>query len=235
MSRTAAILAAALLVATPASAQVMGASELNVDVPVKGAPSPKPVADIYYLAGESGAKETYTLTVKGPATLTLFGPDGSEILTVGGAGTVKLEVVLPFTDVFTLAVARALPAQTYTLARNATVPTPVEAQLASNVGYASKIDNSFTQCWLVPGVKSKISNSTGSQVNTLAADRRSVTQVYQGSKGTSVSERTVTFDGSNFHVIVKLQDGRTDDHLVNMDFPFDPQKNGHFTGYLCKD
>ena len=146
------ICAVAASVATPASAQLMGASELKVAVPVKGAPSTQPVADLYYLVGESGSRETYTLTAKGPASITLFGPDGAEILTASGSGSVKLEAILPFTDVFTIAIARKSPTTSYSLSRKATVPTLMEAELALGVGYGSK-DGRESQCWLIPAVK----------------------------------------------------------------------------------
>jgi hypothetical protein len=227
---------AALASAAPAPAQLMGAKQLKVAVPIKGAPSTKPVADVFYLAGEVGATETYSLNVKGPASITLFGPDGSEILTAAGSGTVKLEAVLPFTDVFTIAVSRKIPVQPYTLTRKTTIPTFVEASMASDVGYASK-DGSRSQCWVVPGVKLRSINSRGSIEFTLAADRRTTTFFAKGVAGgkTSTGETTLSFDGDQVHEMITPYGGKTNEKIYPLEVTYDPERVGRFTGYLCRD
>ena len=101
--RAAITMAAALALATiPASgsAQLMGAKELTAQGLVNGAPSSRSAADLYYLAGDVGARENYTLTIKGPARISLFTPDGHEMLSTSGSGKVVLDAVLNFTDVF---------------------------------------------------------------------------------------------------------------------------------------
>ena len=219
--------------AQPASAQLMGATELKIATPVKGAPSSKPVADIYYLVGESGAKETYTLAGKGPASLTLFGPDGSEILTASGSGSVSLEVVLPFTDVFTIAVARKSTAAPYSLSRKATVPTLAEAEMAGGIGYESK-DGKRAQCWIIPGVKARVTYPKGKEEFTLAADRDTVTFVSFAPRGTSSGDASFTSDGEMVRRAVRYPDGKVKDVSYEPRYPYDPQEDGRFTGYLCK-
>jgi len=224
------LLAATVVIAAPASAQLMGAKELKIAVPAKGSPGAKPVADVYYLVGETGAKEAYTFTGKGPASLTLFGPDGSEILTSLGSGTVKLEVVLPFTDVFTLAVARKTPAQAYVLVRKATIPTLAEAEQATGVGYEAKDRDSL--CWVIPGVKRKTIYSNGdSKEDTLAADRTTVSWVNSKYSG----DKTFRIDGDEVHRISRVRNGKTTETSRPINYIYDPENFARFAGYHCKD
>jgi hypothetical protein len=228
-------LAIGLLSAAPASAQLMGARELTTTAIVKGAPASKPVPDIYYLVGESGARETYALTGKGPASLTLFGPDGSEILTASGNGKVKLEVVLPFTDVFTIAVARTTPANGYSLTRKTSLPTLAEAYMASNVGYAFK-RTATNQCWVIPGVKSRTNFENGTRHElTLAADRTTVSVVSREANGTFTGDVSYKFVGDELHQITRRGDGKVIDRSIPFDPSYDPEEVDRYTGYLCKD
>jgi hypothetical protein len=224
-------LAAAL--AQPALAQLMGATELKVAVSIKGAPSTKPVADVYYLVGESGAKETYTLTAKGPASLTLFGPDGSEILTASGSGSVSLDVVLPFTDVFTIAVARKATAAPYSLKRKATVPTFTEAQLAGGIGYESK-DGKRSQCWIIPGVKARVTYPNGKEEFTLAADRNTITFVSFTQKGTSSGEASYASNENMVRRTARYPNGKVSEASYDPRYAYDPKDDGRFTGYRCE-
>ena len=186
--------------------------------------------------GEVGATETYALKVKGPASITLFGPDGSEILTAAGSGTVKLEAVLPFTDVFTIAVARKIPAQPFTLTRKTTVPTFQEASTALDVGYASKDGSSF-QCWLVPGIKLRWIRSKETIEFTLAADRKTTTYFAKSSESgkTTTGETINSFDGNQVHEVITPYGGKVNERIFPLEVAYDPDRVGRFTGYLCKN
>jgi hypothetical protein len=233
--RMAAIAAGLALAAAPASGQLMGARELTTAVPVKGAPGARPVADIYYLVGEAGAKESYTLTVKGLASLTLFGPDGSELLTSEGSGTVRLEAVLPFTDIFTVAVARKVPGQPYSLSRKAATPTFQEALMAFGTSYASKDGSSF-QCWLIPGVKVLNVSPAATVEITLAADRRTISFFAKAPKGgqTGSGEIILSFADGEVHRVIKSHDGTIRENRHPLGVNYSPDENSP-KGYLCKD
>lgn len=222
-----------VLSAAPVSAQLMGARELTTVGAVKGAPKGKAGPDMYYLAGETGAKETYTLNIKGPASVTLFTPDGHEMLSAGGSGKVTLTAYLPLTDVFTLAVSRLTPGQAYTLSRTTTVPTLAEAQSFSNIGYTFK---GFIQCWITPGVKYRVTMGTRIGESTLAADRATVSVVArEGSKNWSY-ERTYSLAGDVLTSHTRLPSGKVVEH--QSDFHMFSLADGHarqFSGYLCAD
>lgn len=219
------------------TAQLMGARELTTAASSKGAPSTKPVADTYYLAGESGAKETYTLTVKGPASISIYSPGGHEMLTAAGNGVVKLEVVLPFTDVFVLAIARKDTKQSYTLARKSTTPTLAEAALASDVGFEAVYPSiTGTSCWVAPGVKLRGFYPNATLDATLAADRNTVTFVLKGDKATLAGENTFYLEGNNFKTVTHLYNGQADTvRSEDADFSYDEAEIRRFTGYRCKD
>lgn len=125
---------------TAASAKPIDARKLTIGTALKGLPSTKPIAEMYYLIGEAGAKETFTLTIKGPASISIFTPGGDEMVTASGAGVIKLEAVLPFTDLFMIAVARKDTRQSYTLSRKASTPTLAETVLAGEIGYEALED-----------------------------------------------------------------------------------------------
>jgi len=224
-----------LLSAAPAPAQLKGARELTTLAPVKGAPASKPVPDLYYLAGETGAKETFTLTIKGPASLTLFSPDGHEMVSATGSGKVTLTAYLNLTDVFTLAVSRVNPAQAYTLSRQSRLPTLAEASGFSNIGYTIKGPNGdFAQCWITPGVKYRATTTSRITEYTLAADRETVTGVARESGKTWSFDYKLTLAGNTMKKTVHFPDGQIKDSTA--DFHRTSLGDGRvreFTGYLC--
>jgi hypothetical protein len=228
------ITAVVALSAVPAAAQIMGARELTTATPVKGTPGTKAVADIYYLAGEVGAKESFTLTVKGRASVTLFGPDGSEMQTREGSGTVQLEAVLPFTDVYTVAVARKMPGQTYALSRKATTPTFEEAAMAGGGGYASK-DGTYFKCWVVPGVKLRSVSPAEIVEFTLAADRKTTTfyakSVETGQ--TNAGEVRFSFDGDKVHQVITPHEGKIMESSYPLGVNYSPEEVSP-KGYSCE-
>ena len=237
MSRTVrAALTFALISAAPAYGQLMGSRELTTVGVVKGAPASKPAPDIYYLAGESGAKETYSLTIKGPASLTLFTPDGHEMVSATGSGKVTLTAYLPLTDVFTLAVSRRTPAQPYTLSRAATVPTLAEAQAFFNVGYrlTDGTNGGFAKCWITPGVKYRASNEVRTFEHTLGADHKTLTTIGRERDKTWSYDITYSLAGSVLTYHYRYPSGKTVDHTQEFKMgSLADGKTRKFSGYLC--
>ena len=236
-SMTLATMVLGLLSASPAPGQLKGARELTIVAPVKGPPASKPAPDIYYLAGEAGAKETFTLIVKGPASLTLFSPDGHEMVSATGSGKVTLTAYLNLTDVFTLAVSRVNPAQAYTLSRQSRLPTLAEASGFSNIGYTIKGPNGdFAQCWITPGVKYRTATKARVTENTLAADRETITVLARENGKTWSYDYKMTLAGNTMKRTVhfpdgKIKEGTTDFHRTSLG----DGRVRQFTGYLCAD
>jgi hypothetical protein len=229
-------LALGLFAIGQASAQLMGARELTAEAAVKGAPASKPTPDLYFLVGESGAKETYTLAVKGKASISLFTPDGHEMVTATGSGKVTLTAVLNLTDVFTLAVSREMPGQSYTLSRKTTLPTLAEAEQAAYVGYTLKTSRGdFSQCWITPGVKYRTKSPEETVEHTLAADRNTVSGV--GLKGTETAsfERSYELVGDQLRTTYRWPSGETRESTSDLRRPsLDDGRTREFTGYMCE-
>ena len=241
MIRLSFIAAVLALSAVPATAQLMGARELTTAAPVKGAPGSQPVADIYFLVGEVGAKESFTLTVKGPASLTLFSPGGYELLSAEGSGTVKLTVVLPLTDVYTLAVARKVPAQPYSLSRKATKPTLAEAILSEGVGIAGSYTDEngkaaqTSDCWLIPGIKARRIYPGVIDEMTLAADRATTMFVSRRNGQTATGQVTYTIDGTTITRFTKNDHGMSKKSDMRFDEVMTEVPEAGPSSYLCND
>lgn len=232
-----AVAATFALFSTDASAQLMGAKELTTGTAIKGAPSTRPVADLYYLVGEVGAREVYTLRTKGPASITLFMPDGQEMLSASGSGKVTLDAVLNFTDVFVLAISRADRRQPYTLSRKTTAPTFAEAMIASYAGYERSNDQtSAVRCWLQPGVKLRHTTPTYVRTVTLAADRATLIGRDDKGSGTEGFEQTFRLESFQYHMVVKTPDGRVKEFskpYPERGYAFHTGDRPQFKGYRC--
>jgi len=235
-SMTRAALLVALMIVAPAAAAT-GPRELTTTAVARGLPAAKVAPDIYYFAGETGAKETYTLTIKGPASLTLFTPDGHEMVTATGSGNVTLTAYLPLTDVFTLAVSRLTPGQPYTLSRKATLPTLAEEEEFSNVGYTLKnADGFYAACWIAPGVKVRGRDAKQIGESLLAADRETVSRILRRGSETISYEVTYSLVGGVLMKDVRWPDGKVDRHPTELRATsLSDRLVREWSGYRCAD
>jgi hypothetical protein len=215
----------------PAQAQVEGAREIVVGTPVTAAAGKSSQADLYYFVGQPGARQGFTLTTKGEAEITLFGPTGELILTAHGRDTVKLEAVIAWLDIHTIAVARAAPAKPYTLTMTASEPTLGEMAFSTAVG--SQV-GTLRRCWLVPGVKMRLTQGDLEQVNTLNADRSSQTLVVKSSNQSINGEMKVHLDGNDIVFQRWLRDVRLDDDRAPfLPATYRPGPDAVYRGYYC--
>lgn len=231
---------AALAFVVPANAQVTGAHELKTTVPAKGVAGKPGQIDYYYFAGEAGSRQTFTWTGKGQAMLILFTPDGDAMVEAEGSGTVKLEAVLSWTDVYSVAVVRKNPALAYTLARQATVPTFGEAELATWAGYVNRRNNvNAWGCWVIPGVQRKSIFPDGEVwTRTLSADRKSFSLQKRDAKGVvSIAQYEKRIEGNELVTEVTYPDGKHKTSRVPYNesmFVRDPSQST-WRGYWCDD
>lgn len=72
-------------------------------------------ADLYRFGAGSGTTITATLTAPGKSALMLYTPDGEEMLSAQGDGSVTLEAIIPLDEVFTIAVLREDSSKPYSL------------------------------------------------------------------------------------------------------------------------
>jgi len=111
------------------------------------------------------------------------------------------------------------------------VPTLMEAEFASNVGYETPKFKTW-QCWVIPGVKLKMIYSNGLfREDTLAADRATV--LWRNPGGSS-GDRTYRSEGSVIRRISRNDNGTVNETDVKLDLSYDPETLGRFKGYLCE-
>lgn len=114
------------------------------------------LVDLYRFGGGSGTTIKATLTAPGSSALILYTPEGEEMLSARGDGTVTLEAILPLWDVFVLAVVRTSAAKAYTLELSGNEPDIHMAYFARGVGFRTSVGTSeATTCWVEPGVKKR--------------------------------------------------------------------------------
>lgn len=93
-----------------------------------------------------------------------------------------------------MAIARKVPAQSYTLSRRATTPTLAEAAIAEGIGFEGSYKDkagqevTFKRCWITPGVKARLSYPNLTEDITIAADRNTILFVGRGATRTSTGE-----------------------------------------------
>jgi hypothetical protein len=171
------LVAALLLIAAiPAQAQVRGVHEIAPDRPAAAPAGEAGATDVYTFVGQPGSQVSFTLKIKGDAEIALFGPHGEPMLNVAGSGTVKLDAVLSWLDVHSVAVLRRDPSQPYTLAMTATEPTLAEARHALGMGYTLTTEGGtpYSHCWLKPGVAAAYRGKDYRAESVLSADRESI-------------------------------------------------------------
>lgn len=114
-------------------------------------------SDLYRFSGVHGTTVTASLTATGDTGLIFFTPQGQEMLSIKGNGPLKLDLVLPFPDIYFVSVLRADTTKPYTLTLEGVLPDEHFAQFSSGVGYKYNgaedgAVNMIQICWVKPGV-----------------------------------------------------------------------------------
>lgn len=114
-------------------------------------------SDLYRFSGVHGTTVTATLTATGETGLVFYAPEGQEMLSIKGNGPLKLDLVLPFPDIYFVSVLRADATKPYDLKLEGALPDEHFAQFSSAVGYEFNAaqdgtTNMIQICWVKPGV-----------------------------------------------------------------------------------
>jgi hypothetical protein len=94
---------------------------LDLGAVVSGAAS-SPAGDTYLVFGVQGLRLQVQLTILGHGAITLYDPDGAELLRVEGEGRARLEYTLAEDGIYQLGVTRAVPGEDYVVALQGQVP-----------------------------------------------------------------------------------------------------------------
>ncbi len=193
-------------------------------------------SDMYRFTGLTGTTVTATLTTQGDAGLVFYTPDGEEMHSVKGNGTVNLDIIVPFPDVYFVSVIRADATKAYSLKLNGDLPDDHLANFAAFVGYQSDevIDGktvSTTQCWVQPGIRLRMTATDGlDRVDTIGRGGMQYTAFRHSDGRISRLEDRVTFDGTK--IIFTPQNYKQTPTIIENQIAA-RKDTGPYRGYLC--
>jgi hypothetical protein len=223
-------LLAALAAPHPAAAQA-APIELKADTPYSH-PAGKQL-DLYRFLSVVGTRVTVTATVPGPATVTLYTPEGDRMMSADGSGTVSLEAVLPTTGMYMASVARAARNKSYTMRVTAPEPSLLHAYAAMGVGYGGRGEKPYYTCWVEPGRQRKYVGPDTQLVTTVVDEDHTVTTFPDSEL--SFETRLVEVGG---RLIARNHWNRAadDEHVVDFESAISGSNPAAFwNGYLCSD
>ncbi|MGL3822994.1 hypothetical protein [Sphingopyxis sp. R3-92] len=151
------LLAAVMSLPLPAAAQGSGGGPAPRMLPeaslINGASGKRGSIDIYSfvtLPGETN-RTVVNMKSKTPVEVRLLDPAGNVIVQQNGVGTVALEAVSSWGDVYSVAVIRADSTAPYTIERERTPASLERFIVAHMAGYRRDEAGASTSCWIVPG------------------------------------------------------------------------------------
>lgn len=122
--------------------------------------------DLYRFVAAAGTKATIVVDETSGVMITLYTPEGAQMLHVEGIGKVALEAFLPASSAYIISVARASKVTPYTIELGLDEPTLAQAYLSQGVGYGS---SGKASCWVDPGRVKKYSTDEFDLVGTVDA------------------------------------------------------------------
>lgn len=193
-------------------------------------PAGKPgtTVDVYQFIGEAGAMLQATAAGAGAYGVTLYTPEGAEMLTATGNASVTLTAALPQDAVYLLAVTRQDAAKPYKLSLAAEAPDIFQWSFRTDAGYeALKSDGTlmYWTCWAIPGSALRYIYPDG-RTSTLTVGRGGDGRLEGEGGGYSFSTR---LDGAQ---LVRSRRDNGGVQTWSVDDP--PVPRGTYRGYLCK-
>ncbi|MDG2528159.1 hypothetical protein [Caulobacter endophyticus] len=187
--------------------------------------------DLFAFIGESGSVLQVTAGAPGAGghAITLYTPEGDEILKADGVDMTRLNAILPRDGIYMLAVGRQDAAKPYKLTLEAEAPDLFQWSFRNLAGYDvydAKGGLSFWSCWTAPGSTLRYSFTNGM--------KGSLT-VQRGGDG------RWEFDGQGVKpfftrlaagVYVRTYEGGGAPDIWNLDAP--EPKTGAYRGYFCQ-
>lgn len=182
--------------------------------------------DLYAFIGEAGSVVEANAVGGGGYGVTLYTPEGAEMLTQSGLGAAKLTAVLPQDAVYLLAVARQDAAKPYELSLAAQQPDIFQWAFRQGAGYEITDDAGKLlrrSCWVAPGQTLRLLYANGGTSDvTLQAGGAGRVETKGGS-----NTFTTRFEGGQFTRNFAQGTPAT----WSIDRP--PPRLGAYRGYLC--
>ena len=192
-------------------------------------PADKPGAkvELFAFIGEAGSILQASAAGAAGYGLTLYTPEGAEMLTTTGQVSARLDAVLPSDGIYFLAMARQDAAKPYRLALSAEAPDAMLWSFRSFAGYETLAGNgsvAFWTCWVVPGSLLQYQRADGS-IERLTVHRGGLGRWDLPAK--AGYNFTTRLEGRT--MMRTSEAGRV--QTWSLDDP--PKRHGAYRGYLC--
>lgn len=186
--------------------------------------------ELFAFMGEAGSVLRATAGAPGAGghAITLYTPEGEEMLMADGVDQAKLTAVLPKDGIYLLAVGRQTAGRAYKLTLDAEAPDPFLWSFRRNVGY-DVLDRAggsllYSTCWTEPGVTWRMNHAGGGGTMSVQRGGAGQTEI----RGLPARAFTTRFaDG----VFVRTYADGAPPETWTMDLP---QPTGAYRGYLCR-
>jgi hypothetical protein len=219
--------------ALPPMPAIPGVTNLRVGQTLArpAAKTPATRVELYAFVGEAGAILQAEAAGAGRYGVTLYTPEGAEMLTATGAGEARLAAVLPLDAVYLLAVARQDAAKPYKLSLAAEAPDLHLWGFRSWAGYETLGPDGkalYSTCWVTPGAVMRYNMANG-QVQTLTLSRGGAGRWdYLAGGKPSGYAFTTRIEGAKVT--------RTSEYNTVQTWSLDdpPKPHGAYKGYLCQ-
>lgn len=153
--------------ALPPMPSIPGVTNVQVGQTLaRPAGKPGTAVELYGFIGEAGSSLQVFAEGAAGHGLTLYTPEGVEMLSAAGLGLAKLDAILPTDGIYLLAVARQDAATPFELALAAQSPDPVMWSFRSYAGHetlAADGSVAYWTCWAAPGTVLQYQMADGSR------------------------------------------------------------------------
>ncbi len=230
---------ATMALAGPVAAQAPAARLIEAGTPVTGSAGNGEQVDIYRFIGSLGSRVSFTLESPSQAVLTLYTPDGEEMLYSSGKGKIELEAVLPLTEPFLVGVSGVDGSRPYKLSFSEAPGDLHQMFFAQGIGYSIARqwdDNPNTyyieSCWIDPGRKWRRTWPRGTEEISLGRDGVEYATLTLNGREPRQMERTVKFEGLTAIYPTRTREGATRYTRVNLKDR--REMHGPYNSYLCQ-
>lgn len=214
--------------APPPMPVIPGVTNLRVGQTLARPPGkPGAKVELYAFAGEAGSILKATAEGAGGYGVTLYTPEGAEMLAANGLGAARLDAVLPKDAIYLLAVSRQDAAKPFKLSLAAERPDDLMWSFRSYAGYETLNASGalvYWTCWVVPGSVLQYQMADGS-VQRLTTHAGGAGRWELPSGGYSFTTR---IEGAK---VIRTSEAGTV-QTWSLDAP--PRAHGAYRGYLCR-
>lgn len=190
-------------------------------------------AAVYETVGLAG--ERMVIEVRSPTNVEVTAHTfrGEPMLSQSGRGTISLEVVLPLDDIYFVSVLREVPANAFTIrrSREGDLPDPYLAAFADGVGFQNE---SYSSCWVIPGLLKKVVFQKSSKEVGLVGQGREYEEAFydNGTVESSVRRRRIVSEDKS--IVTVHHNGKVSYEFEEIRSQWKTKLQTHYWRYQCE-